>query len=123
MTRRRLVLGDLNLRGGEKAERPDKAEEIANRIIEAFDLEVDDEQFDVMCDVIENTALNKHGDIKDHRSLAGVCAEVAQAKVPDDIRTALLLVLLKNRFKEMRETMHEVASRDALTEEVDQAKK
>ena len=123
MTRRRLVLGDLDLHPGQKAERPDKAEDIANKILAAFDLDVDDEQFEVLCDVVESVALNKHGDVKDHRSLAGVCAEAAQAKVPDDVRTALLLVLLKEQFKTLRERMHEVASRDALTEEVDQARR
>jgi hypothetical protein len=117
MGRRRLVLGELNLRPGEKVNKPDKAEELANRVLELFDLEVDEDQFEVMCDVVENTALNKNGVLKDHRSLAGICAEVSQAKVPDDVRTALLLVLLKDRFKEMRAKAHEVSRRPENTEE------
>lgn len=113
MGRRKLALDGLDLKPGAQApNKPDKAEEIANRILEMFDLEVDDDQFDAMCDLIEEVALNKHGDLKDHRSLTAICAHVAQVKVPDDVRTALLLVLLKDRFKNMRARLAHVAARD-----------
>jgi hypothetical protein len=119
VARKRLMLNALDLSPGERVGEHDRAEELANRVLDQFGLEVDDDQFEVLCDAIEETALNKNGDVKDHRSLAAVCAHVAQAKIPDDVRTALLLVLLKDHFKRMRTRLAEVAAKTKAAETFD----
>jgi len=112
MGRKRLLLNDLDLAAGDGVQEVDWAEELANRILESFDLDVSDEQFEVMCEVIEGVALDKRGEVKDHRPLTAVCVRVGQAKLSDDVRTAMLLVLLKDRFKKMRGRIAKVATQE-----------
>lgn len=104
MGRRKLVLDDLDL-GSSPVEPEDRAEEVANRILDTFALNLSDTQFDVLCDLIEAEALDQRGEIKDNRSVSGVCRAVANAEVPDDVRVALLLVLLKDPFRRVRQRL------------------
>lgn len=102
MGRRKLVLDNLNLGQSTEDETADRAEEVANRILDTFGLEVSDPQFDTVCEVLDHVALNRQGEIKDHRSISAVCKAISDADLPDMVRVALLLVLLKDPIRDVR---------------------
>lgn len=99
---RRLAVGIHELRPRQPVEDSDRAEEIANRLLDTFRLDVNDVQFDELCETIERTALREDGAVKDHRSITGVCRAVAESRLPDDVRAAVLLVLLKEPFRRVK---------------------
>ncbi len=101
MGRRKLVLANLDL-GSTASEESDRAEEVANRILDTFGLEVSDTAFDSLCEVLDAVALNRAGEVKDTRSVRATCRAVAKAELPDDVRVAVLLVLLKESFRRVR---------------------
>jgi len=82
-------------------EEVDRAEEAANRILEAFSLDeghmLNDDQFDRLCDIIEEAGR--------FPAPVKVCGQLANARLPQDVVTAVLLTLLKDHFKRMRERL------------------
>jgi hypothetical protein len=102
MGRRKLALSNLDLGQGTPDEVVDRAEEVANRVLDTFGLNVSDTQFENLCDLFDDVALNSDGEIKDNRSVTGVCRAVADAEIPDDVRVAVLLVLLKEPLRRVR---------------------
>ena len=104
---------DLDLGATEEPE--DRAEDLANRILDKFDLDVlNDRQFDTLCDVLDQVALTGGGRMRRTRSVTKVCRAVGHAKLPSQIKAALLLTLLnRDHFRPLRAQLATVAARDA----------
>jgi len=95
----------------------DDAERIANRILEQFDIDVrSDDQFEQLCDVIEMVGrLRKPGADPDPNI---VCREIGKVNLPKEIACSLLLVLLKDPFKRLRQRAVELSEAERIAASV-----
>lgn len=82
----------------------DRIEESANRILEAFGLEVvSDDEFDALCDLVEAVGPTRSAEP------AEVCRLVAAANLSPNLAAATLLTLLKEPFRRSRDRLARVA--------------
>lgn len=104
---------DLGLMPGAKYIEEDKSEDIANRLLNEFDLRVkNDDQFDTICEILDRTAVTPKGKVRTKRSLTKVCREIGVAALPEKVKAALLVTLLdRDHFRPIRKRLVDTAKK------------
>ena len=78
----------------------DPAEDFANTILDKYDLECSESEFECLCELLEDVALTKRGTRRstEHIKVGRVCVRVGEAPLNQNLRTALLLTILSGHF-------------------------